>query len=217
MHALKQFKLALLSTVFLLFLLVPYAQAHNIYVSTYAYFPTQGQYINFASQQTLDTWSYDAISDYQYFNGVGFQIANANLTITRFFVEDRLNFTLYGESGTNSTTNIYVGNLGEPESVEVDGVETPIDYNVTSRILTVTVAHSSPEQVVIFWVVIPAQIANLLNAFLIVGITCLGYNIFKMSRNNGKLDRREMIFSIIAFFIGSLLLSIIFTTGGLYL
>ena len=143
---------ALIPIVFLFFLLFIRSTNAIISVSSNYYFglPSQDTYINFATAQTFNTLL--RANGYWYFNDYRFQVQNANMTINSFFVDNQLTFTLDAESGETSITKIYLGDLGEPQRILVNGVDTrPINYDSGTRILTITVTHSSLASVIVDW------------------------------------------------------------------
>jgi len=104
--------------------------------------------INFNYSLQFDVIYY--VNDYWYFDVYGFQAQSANITITNFgFVDNILTFNASAPSETTSTTKIYCGDKGKPESVS----GATYSYYSISKILTLTVTHSSSEEVVIDWTV----------------------------------------------------------------
>ena len=75
-----------------------------------------------------------------------------NATITSLsYSQQRLTAIVDGPSGTNSTIKIYCGDLGSPYSVTSNSTITDWSYDSATKILTVTVQHSSPVQIVVDW------------------------------------------------------------------
>lgn len=148
--------LFLFLSILTLFLLIPFAQAHTITVPAWYYFPTQGYWINFSPSQVLGTWSYDAVNDYQYFDGYGFQVQNANMTITNFFSNNKLEFTNTAGTGNISTTEVYVGSKGKPTAVEINNQAysegDKWTWDSLGSIVTVTWIHSSVANIILSWV-----------------------------------------------------------------
>ena len=142
---------ALIPIVFLFFLLFIRSTNAIITVSSNYYFglPSQDTYINFATAQTFNTLL--RANGYWYFNDYRFQVQNANMTINSFFVDNQLTFTLDAGSGETSITKIYLGDLGEPQQILIDGTRSPINYNSGTKILTITVTHSSLASVIVDW------------------------------------------------------------------
>jgi hypothetical protein len=58
-----------------------------------------------------------------------------------------LTIQVNGTSGTTSTTYVYLGNKGEPTTV----TGASYTYNSGTKILTLTVTHSSSQEVVLYW------------------------------------------------------------------
>ena len=159
----------------ILFLSVSFVHA-TITVSSNYYFglPSQDTYINFATAQTFNTLL--RANGYWYFNDYRFQVQNANMTINSFFVDNQLTFTLDAESGETSITKIYLGDLGEPQQILIDGTRSPINYNSGTKILTITVTHSSLASVVVDWSVesIVALESTLSTGYIAITIASLG-------------------------------------------
>jgi len=64
---------------------------------------------------------------------------------------DKLATTINASSGQSTTTKIYCGDKGIPNYVLVDGVEKPINYDSSLKILTVNVQHSGPAEIILDW------------------------------------------------------------------
>ena len=139
-------RLSLLITLFLL-TTVPLVSAHDITVPTNAYFglPIYGTYINFNTETTFDNVYRE--NSYWYFDGYGFQVQNANMTITKFFTDNELKFMVSAPSGT-SAAKVYCAEKGKPTTVS--GVSS-WNYSEVTRIVTITVAHSSEQEIIIKW------------------------------------------------------------------
>jgi len=122
----------------------------HVTVSTNVYFglPIYATYINFNSESTF-TWVYREDS-YWYFDDFGFQVENANLTVTDFFEAnaDTLTFDVVANSGVNSITKVYCGGKGEP--VSVSGA-TSYAFNNATNVLMANVTHQSNQQIVLDW------------------------------------------------------------------
>ena len=78
-----------------------------------------------------------------HFNDYWFSVQNANMTITKFFEDDKLQFSLSG-SETQSTTQVYLFSLPKPSSV--DGCQS---WEYGNSLLTVY-ARESPDVTVIW-------------------------------------------------------------------
>lgn len=145
----KCLKLALLILLCLL-TLVPFAFGDIYYnANTYPFtFPTYGTAMGFSTNMVFDTVYRE--SDYWYFNGYGFQVQNANLTITDFFTSDsnKLTFTVSAPSGT-STTKVYCGDKGNPTSI------TPVNadggYDAAAKVQTLVWTHASDQEFMLSW------------------------------------------------------------------
>ena len=78
--------------------------------------------------------------------------------ISATWANNQLNYTLSMPSGTTSITKVYCGEEGEPTRVLVDNIEQPINYNSSTRILTVTATHSSnPTEILVDWNLYPPK------------------------------------------------------------
>jgi len=83
---------------------------------------------------------------------------NTNATLnSASFLGEQLNLNIELASGT-SQTKVYCGDKGKPKSVIVGGNEIPVDYNETTKILTVHVTHSSSQNIEINWAGASAEI-----------------------------------------------------------
>jgi len=128
----------------ILFLFIPFVSAHTITVPTNFHFgiPTYGTYINFSIEKTFDNVYRE--NDYWYFDGYGFQVQNANMTITDYFTNPCiLKLTLNAPSGTTSTTQVYVGSKGVPRDFWIENGTLSWNYNALTMILTLEAAHLS--------------------------------------------------------------------------
>ena len=133
-------------TVFLASAFITSAYA-TVTVPATAYFGYgTGAYTNFQSQQTFTSVYRE--SDMWYFNDYGLNVENANLTVTKYFDNEELDFTVDAGAGETSTSKIYCANLGEPYKLE--GVR-DWEYDGSTRIVTVHVDHQSSEDVKIYW------------------------------------------------------------------
>lgn len=136
----------LIVVLFLIFSAIPSIFA-NFYVSVNNFFGFGTNcYINFNSPQVFS--NIYRLNGYWYFDGYGFQVENANITITQFFISNQLKFTLYADSGI-STTRIYLNVLGQPTSIS--GANTS-SYNPSTKILTLTASHDSPVDIITSWI-----------------------------------------------------------------
>lgn len=73
------------------------------------------------------------------------------------FSDGKLTFAVSAPSGTTTTAKVYCGSLGEPHAVSG---ATSYSYDSLSRILTVTVTHSSMQDVKLEWMGVPQPQAN---------------------------------------------------------
>jgi hypothetical protein len=121
--------------------------------STNIYFglPQYGTYISFNTQKTFN--DIYRKNSYWYFEGYGFQVQDANMTITDFFQIDIdiLKFSVAKPSGT-SISKIYVGDKGQPSSIT--GAAS-WSYDAPTKILTIYVSHSSTVNIEVQWRVAP--------------------------------------------------------------
>lgn len=131
----------------------------NLTVTSDVYFTfPDGSEINFANGKGFDNLTPENSTGewFWMFDNYSFQMRDANMTITNYFSgfgqgNTRLGFTLYGESGNTSTTKLYTSLLGKPKYVRVNGVNVPFAYDEATGILTISIVHSSPEEVEIDW------------------------------------------------------------------
>lgn len=145
------------SIVLPVFLLMPLAYANDVTVPTTLQFgvPEYSGYISFDEEQTFDEVKRE--SSYWYFDEYGFQVRNANMSVTNFFEHhDELEFTVSAASGITSTSKVYVGTeKGRPHKVFIDNNEynegNHWTYDGSSETLTVTWTHSSPAVVKVKW------------------------------------------------------------------
>lgn len=144
-------KKTLLIAFLMVFLFVPFVQANTITVPTNTYFGFgTGAYINFNKKMTFDTVYRE--NNYWYFDGYGFQVQNANMTITNYFVDEKLIFTVTAPSETTSISKVYVSDKGEP--VDVVG-ESSWSYDSGTKILTILRTHSSTHEITVDWAEAP--------------------------------------------------------------
>ncbi len=77
--------------------------------------------------------------------GKGYIISEATATT------NKLTFKVVGETGTTSTTKVYVSDKGEPESVCVTNGTLTWSYNASTKTLTLKVSHSGPVEITVDW------------------------------------------------------------------
>jgi hypothetical protein len=100
--------------------------------------PAYATYIQFSTEKTFDTIYRE--DNYWYFNGYGFQVQNANMTITKFFQNNQLIFRLSSTSPNASISKIYVKSYGSPYTI---GGTTVWSYTDLDKILTIQTNQSS--------------------------------------------------------------------------
>jgi len=137
----------------ILFLFIPFVSAHTITVPTNFYFgiPRYGTYINFNTEKTFDNVYRE--NDYWYFDGYGFQVQNANMTITDYFTNPYiLKLTVNAPSGTASTTKVYVGDKGVPKEVWIENGTLAWSYDASTTTLTLEATHlNRTVKIVVDW------------------------------------------------------------------
>jgi len=139
--------LALILTISLFLTLIPNVYAHTITVPPTAHFGFgTGDYINFDAEQTFGTVYRE--NGMWYFDNYGLQVENANLTVSKYFTDNQLNFILTAPSSTISTTKVYCDGKGKP--VTLTGASS-WSYNIATKIATITVTHSSSQEVTLDW------------------------------------------------------------------
>lgn len=84
---------------------------------------------------------------------VGFSCETVNATMTINYVNPassltKISYTVYADEGIESVTKIFVGNKGKPKTL--DGAN-DWSYDLASKIITVTITHSSSQKVIITW------------------------------------------------------------------
>lgn len=158
--------------------------------------PPYATYINFSTQQTLTNLTLNNASWFWYFEEYGFQIQNANATITNFFIDNQLTLNVYAPTGNTSTTKIYCADKGEPISVKG---ATSWNYDSGTKILTANISHSSWGQLEIEWTS-SAMAAILLlrnNYYLVLGLLALvpiiaGASLIIGVVKGGTIDGKEI-------------------------
>ena len=90
---------------------------------------------------------------------------NVNASVTSWSFSNNLTFTVSAPSGSTSTTKVYVGDKGQPTSVSG---ATNWSYDEATKILTITVVHSSPATITVDWIIPPALIQTLRNNYYAV-------------------------------------------------
>jgi len=143
----------------ILFSFIPFKVSSDVY-----YYSAKGQIFTLPTYTTTIGFNTDRIftsiyrmNNYWYFNGYGFQVQNANMTINTFFDNEQLSFTLTGETGNTSTTNIYTHGTGRPTNVYGS---TSWSYNSATDILTITVLHSSTQEITVLWTSTSVSVPN---------------------------------------------------------
>jgi len=130
--------------------LIPLASAYTMDVPTNNYFGFgTGSYVNFNKDMTFDSTKTYLDNGFRYFDGYGFQAQNANITITNFFSDGKLAFTVSASSGITSTTKIYCGYKGKP--LEINPASANGGYDDASKIQTITWLHSSAQPIELIW------------------------------------------------------------------
>jgi len=77
--------------------------------------------------------------------------ANKKITSTSY-ASGRLTFMVSAFSGVTSTTKVYCGDNGKPPKVLIYGIEQLVNYNSSTKTLTITATHSSnPAEIVVDW------------------------------------------------------------------
>ena len=161
---LKKTKILTAILVSAIFFLIQLAQAHTITVPTNTYFGfANGCYINFNPTQTFTT--IHRINNYWHFNSYAIQVENANMTITKYFTDNTLSFTVNASSGTTSTTRIYAPNKGKPHTIT--GASS-WSYSASTETVTVNVAHSSVAEITVAWIVPESIIIAIRNNYYLV-------------------------------------------------
>ena len=126
----------------------------QILFPTHTYFglPAYGTYITFNTQKTFSNSCRE--NNYWYFDGYGFQVQAANITITDYFqtATNILKFSITAPSETTSTTKIYVSNKGQPSTIIG---ATSSSYDIPTKILTMHVSHHSTANIELQWGITP--------------------------------------------------------------
>jgi len=66
--------------------------------------------------------------------------------------ESAFTFNISAPLGNTSTTKVYCGEKGGPMKVFIDSIEQPVNYNSSTKTLTITATHSSgPTEIVVDW------------------------------------------------------------------
>lgn len=165
----KKIAYTFLTISLLAFLFLPTVYAHTIIVEPNVYFglPQYGTYISFSTQQAFDL-VYRELG-YWYFDGYGFQVQNANITITNFgFANNILAYNLTG-TGTSSS-KIYVKEKGSPASVTG---ATFWNYDSPTKLLTVTATGSVTITVSWLYDTTPPTITDVTTNTTIANSACL--------------------------------------------
>lgn len=205
--------------ILMLFLLIPLAQGTANYDNTDFHFGFgTGSYINFSAIRTFTTHPYKGADGYWYFDSYGFQVTNANMTITQFFTDDKLIFDLTATTGTTSTTNIYLAGKGEP--TKVLGATT-WGYNPTTNIITISVTHASPETLEIIWYVAKISFLNIIYVSLpilalipLIMLVMLAIAVFQGGGINIDTDYILVVYISVFIVIGSMVLLTFLTILG---
>lgn len=104
---------------------------------------------NVILQAYISSWYYGRCYDTPIYPTEHYVLTNLQAKITSLSAtSNQLTFTVSSPSGTTSTTKIYCGSLGKPRSVRG---ATTWEYNATTKILTVTVVHSSSTIITLKW------------------------------------------------------------------
>jgi len=137
----------------ILFLFIPFVSSHTITVPADFYFgiPTYRTYINFSTEKTFDNVYRE--NDYWYFDGYGFQVQNANVTITDYFTNPCiLKLTVNAPSETTSISKVNVGDKGGPRDVWIENGTLAWSYNALTKTLTLEATHlNRTVKIVVDW------------------------------------------------------------------
>jgi len=143
----------------LLFVFVPSACGYEFRMKSYFRYKLDNYdtWIQFSNDLLFDKmvwyadkiWLYNASMDGSCSTSeIWLSIENANMTVTNFFSNNKLEFTLVGNTYATSTAKIYIPNRDCPKVV---AGATAWSYNSITKLVTITKLHSSLASVTLDW------------------------------------------------------------------
>lgn len=111
--------------------------------------------VDFTSTQVYFSDGYLMMNNWGTFNSIGFscETESANMTVTKV-ASDEIAYTVNAATDVTSTTKICVGSKGRP--TEVSG-STSWSYSSALKVVTVSVLHQSPADIVFVWENAPVE------------------------------------------------------------
>jgi len=145
----------------------PSSQTHSLDTSTYHFQLANDAHIKFDADtiyfgDSVGLWNWTDSNAITFYNlRIGdsecpstwhIKLDNqANITISKLFEDDTFEATVTADTGTTTTVEVYVGNKGEPASVDVNDREARYSYSSSAQTVTVTVPHTSSSTLELLW------------------------------------------------------------------
>jgi hypothetical protein len=108
--------------------------------------------------------------------------------IASSYADNKFTFTVSAPSGTTSTTKVYVGDKGEPKRVLIDNIDQPVNYNFSTKIVTITATHASnPPEIVVDWNTYPPEASFVYLPFTPYANGTVSFNASGSRPNGGYL------------------------------
>jgi len=130
------------------------------------------------------------------------------------FSNNALTFTVTAPSNSTSVTKIYCGNQGKPLSIKVNGKDYgSIPYDANTKILTLTIQHSSDANIEVRWAIAPLSkplgyVRQIWTGFLPVLFVIISVALLN-ALLKGEMETREFTWAIIGLAIGTAVLMIL--------
>jgi len=150
-HTKAMFSMVIILWAHTLVISIRNVEAHSIIIPPNVFFHLwqPNTYINFASTTSLD--NVIQTNNKLYLNQYWFSVESANLTISNFFTDNELIFTVSSSSQNTSTTEIYLDDKGEPTSVYATNGTLTWSYDTSTKTLALNVALSSSVEIEVSW------------------------------------------------------------------
>ena len=154
--------------------------------------------ISFSASKIYYDNNFLVINNFNYGFGdwgqIGFSCETVNATMTVNYVNPsssltKVSYTTNAGEGVESITKIFVGNKGEPKTL--DGAN-DWSYDSTNKIITVTILHSSSQKIIIIWDKAYSNVANYMdNVSILYVLLIMGFIsalLLMVSRKTPQID-----------------------------